>query len=61
MDFRQSKKQEQMLSPFPSGNILFGGDPDLRKSCLEDSFEKDVELTLVMSIQSVGKPIQILA
>lgn len=48
-----------MLSP--SGKILLADDLDLRESCLEDSFEKNVELTLVVNIQRVGKPIKILA
>lgn len=39
-----------MLSPFPSGRILLADDLDLRESCLEDSLENNVELTLVMSI-----------
>lgn len=37
-----------MLSPFPSGNILLAD--ELRESYLEDSLEKNVELTPVMSI-----------
>lgn len=59
LDFRESKKTRANAISFSFSNILLADDLDLKESCLEDSFEKNVELTLVISFQSVGKPIQL--